>query len=237
VNSADEAPRPREGGRFYTALMAGSGGCSHPIVVLLLAAAMALCGCVAPAHLREGAAEAQVPAGGYAAAFDAARESLIGMGFELDRVDARLGIIRTLPKSSAGLATPWHREQSTLEQEVEDLFNRQFRIAVITFHLPGSVEHAPPRPQTAPGPEPLDLREIDAPLVARVEVVLERLHRAGWRLEPSAMRWSSRSFDPDLRGTGMWPQYTVAFSQDPILARRLASAIGSSRPGPAAAAP
>jgi hypothetical protein len=195
------------------------------ILGLALVLSSCVAGCVAPPRVMEAPAEAQIPAGRYAAAFDAARESLIDLGFELERVDARFGVISTRPKSTAGLATPWHREQSTLEQEVEDLLNGQFRRAIITFHIPSAAEHLPPRPQTAPGPAPVDLRESEGPLIARVEVVLERLHRPGWRLEPSAMRWSSRAFDPELRGTSMWPVYTVAFSQDPLLARRLAFAI------------
>jgi hypothetical protein len=186
--------------------------------------ALKLGGC-ASSNVGEGAVAAHVPAGRYVEAFEAARESLVDLGFELDRVDARLGIITSRPKPSVGLASPWDREQSTVEQEFEDLLNRQYRRAVITFHVPDAPEHSAPRAQTAPGAAPADLREHDDALTARVEVVLERFHRPGWRLEPSAMRFSSRSFDPDLRGTGMWPQYTVAFSQDILLARRLAESI------------
>jgi hypothetical protein len=165
--------------------------------------------------------------GHYSAAFDAAIESLIDLGFELERVDARHGIITTAAKSSAGLASPWHRHQSTFGQEVEDLLNRQVRRAIVTFEISGEPQHAPPAPQTVPGPSPLDLREADGPMVATVEVVLERLRFPGMRLEPSVMRLSSRAQDPQLRRAGMWPQYAVAFSQDPLLAQRIGARISA----------
>jgi hypothetical protein len=170
-------------------------------------------------------ADILIPAGQYAAAFDAARQSLADLGFELERIDARLGIITTRPKPSAGLATPWDQTQSVPAQEFEELVNRHFRRATITFRTTGEPEHLAGASQTAPGPEPLDLRLVNTPIAGRVEVALERLHRPGWRLEPTVMRWSMRTLDPDLRGTGMWPSYTVAFSQDPYLARRIEARI------------
>jgi hypothetical protein len=163
--------------------------------------------------------------GRYLAAFDAGRASLIDLGFELERVDARLGIIVTRAKGTAGLASPWDREQSSLGQECEDLVNRHYRRATITFRIPDTPEHTPPLPQTMPGQDPPDLREIAAPVVARVEVSVERLRRPGWRLQPTLMRMSSQTMDPDLRPRGMWPQYTVPFTQDVLLAQRIAARI------------
>ena len=201
---------------------------------VMVAAALATglaAGCASPGEYAAPAAEAQIPAGRYGAAFEAARETLVDLGFEMERIDARLGVITTKPKSSVGLAAPWDAVQSKPQQELEDLLNRQFRRATVVFQLPGAAEHAPARPQTMPGPEPEDLRLVDEAMVARVEVVLERLHRPGWRLEPTAMRFSLRSFDPDLRSTSMWPQYTVAFSQDPQLGLWLARKIEAAAAG------
>ena len=161
----------------------------------------------------------QVPAAQYAAAFDASREALLGRRFELERVDARAGVITTREKTTAGLATPWDTEQSGLDQEVEDLFNRHQRRVRITFEPVGGV--------AADGAgQPDDLRIATGELTARVEVVIERLHRPGWRIEPGAVRFSTYAEDPALGGArGMWPSYAVPFSQDPALAERIAAEI------------
>src|SRR5688500_8446844 len=78
-----------------------------------------------------------VDAGRYGEAFDAAREVLRAARFDIDRVDAGGGVISTEPKRSAGLATPWDREQSTMGQEFEDLLNHQQRTVRITFEPAG----------------------------------------------------------------------------------------------------
>ena len=162
----------------------------------------------------KGTGEFQVPEGRYAAAFEAARDSLIHRRFELERVDSRAGIITTKPKTTSGLATPWDSEQSTLDQEVEDVLNGQRRSVRITFE---------PSPPAATPPD--DLRGVKGPLVARVEVFVERIHVPGWRIEPTAVRFSTHTHDPDLDARGMWSSYEVPFSQDPKLAARLAREI------------
>lgn len=203
---------------LYTAAMP-----IRAIGVSILLAAAALGGCAATETA--GPADFTIAPDRYGAAFDAARETLIDLGFEIDRVDARLGIITSKPKTTAGLASPWDRDQSTIGQEFEDLFNRHFRRAVITFHLSDEPLHLPRRPQTVPGPMPADLRVAAQPIVTRVEVVLERHRRPGWRIEPAVLRMSSRAMDPELRRTGMWPTYAVPFSYDPLLAERIAAQI------------
>lgn len=169
-------------------------------------------GCASTPRAKSG--DFTVPTGRYAAAFDAARETLIARRFELERVDARAGIITTKPKSSSGLATPWDTEQSSFNQEVEDLLNRQQRLVRITFE-----------PAAAGDTQPEDLRAIPGELAARVEVVIERLHRPGWQIEPAAVRFSTYTHDPLLVQRGMWPTYAVPFSQDPAMAGRLAGEI------------
>ena len=71
---------------------------------LLLISVLVLSGCATSRP-----AEFATAPGGYAAAFDAAREVLREFRFELERVDARSGIITTRPKATAGLATLWDR--------------------------------------------------------------------------------------------------------------------------------
>jgi hypothetical protein len=182
------------------------------LLSILCLLALAIGGCaVAP----RASSEVRVPTGGYAAAFDAARETLLARRFELERVDARAGVITTRPKSSSGLATPWDTEQSTLTQEVEDLFNRQQRHIRITFE------------PAAPGETPDDLRTVSGALTARVEVVIERLHRPGWQIEPAAVRFSSYTRDPALASRGLWPAYAVPFAQDPALAAAIEADIAA----------
>ncbi len=178
-----------------------------PVLFVLLV----LAGCGTPPKSKGGFA---VAPGRYDAAFDAARETLIERRFELERVDARAGVITTRPKPSSGLATPWDSEQTTLDQEVEDLFNRQQRLVRITFE-----------PVAPGGIPPDDLRAVPGELTARVDVVVERLHRPGWQVEPGAVRFSTYAQDPALAERGMWPTYAVPFSQDPDLAGRLAAEI------------
>ncbi len=180
-----------------------------PLVAAILTALLAG-GC---ARVR-GTGEFRIDGTQYAAAFDAARESLIGRRFVLERVDARAGVVTTLAKNTAGAATPWDGEQSTLDQEVEDLLNAQQRRVRITFEVVGS-ESTPPE----------DFRNATGPLTARIEVAVSRNHVSGWRIEPTSVRFSSLAEDPALTERGMFPTYAVPFSQDPKLAARIAREI------------
>jgi hypothetical protein len=154
----------------------------------------------------------QVGPGEYAGAFDAARRVLLDARFELDRIDAAAGVITTHPKATSGLATPWDTEQSTFSQEISDMVNHQRRRVRVTFRSP----------EDATGDGSVDLRTLDAPILGRVDVVIERLHRPGWRLETTSIHLSRHAMDPTFRERSMWPTYAVAVSQDPALAKRLA---------------
>jgi hypothetical protein len=186
------------------------------IVVMLLVG-----GCAVPTAPPEVA----VDTGSYAPAFDAAKRTLTSYRFELERVDARAGVITTRPKLTAGLATPWDLEQSTLTSEWEDFVNEQRRTVRITF--------APSPPDAAPAKADVDLRDRPQPVTATVEVTLERVQHTGRRLEPTAIQLSSITLDPQHRARGLWPTYAVAFSQDPLLARRIAEDIRRATPRPA----
>ncbi len=170
--------------------------------------------------------EFNVAAGEYAKAFDAARDTLVAMRFELDRIDARAGIITTRPKSSHGLATPWDTEQSTLSQEWDDLMNHQFRRAEVRFEPMGTgVGTTDPVAQTVPVEGQGDLRESSLAMRGSVRIVVLRRHHTGARLEPESIRLSSRTTDPALRRRGIGTQYDVAVSEDRDLERRVAGAI------------
>ena len=86
----------------------------RPGIAVLCAALLGGCAGSGPRS-----AEFQVSPGQYARAFDEARDVLTGYRFELDRVDAAGGVIATAPKTTAGLATPWDSEQTTLEDIIQ----------------------------------------------------------------------------------------------------------------------
>lgn len=150
-------------------------------------------------------------AGEYAAAFDAARDELRDQGFILERVDARSGVITTQAKTTAGLATPWHGEQSTARQELEDLLQRQQRLVRITFE-PEADGEAP---------------SITGPVRMLTSVTVQRVNTPGFKLEPEAIRQSSFYVDPVLADRRMQPNYAVSLTQDPALAERITRRVES----------
>lgn len=170
-------------------------------------------GCTAPTALEP--AELVIDASQYGAAFDAAREVLSDARFELDRVDARAGVITTYAKSTAGLATPWDTEQSSLLQELEDLVHLQVRRVRVTFE---------PVEESEAGAD-ADRRALTGRLLVTVRVVVDRVQRPGTRLAPAAIGRSSTATDPALSGRGMMPAHAVPMTEDRQLAHRLARAM------------
>jgi hypothetical protein len=190
---------------------------------LALALAALLAGCAAP---RPEEAFFAIEPGRYADAFAAAKDVLASCRFELERVDARAGVLTTRAKPTSGLATPWDEEQTSFLMEWEDLLNRQLRRVRVTF-----------RP-ALPAPEPPpDLRLFDGPIAATVEVVIDRRRRPGWRVESTSIRLSSFTRDPALVDRGLWPTYDVPFTQDDrfaaVLGRRIAARLVGAPPSPA----
>lgn len=184
-----------------------------------IGAVAALAGCA-----KEGPTEFAVSAAEYPAAFAAAREVLREHRFELDRVDARSGVIASRPAVTDGLFSPWDRQQSTAAQEWEDTVNYQRRRVNVRFvRTEGTpaVDRATVRAEGLPP----DLLEEPGPLTARVEVVVERLQRPGWRPATQSVRMTSFTSDPALAARGMEPVYAVRLSDDPLLAARLVRAI------------
>jgi hypothetical protein len=170
----------------------------------------------------------RIPAGKYAAAFDAARHELREAGFALERVDAFSGIITTAPSGSAGFATPWSQDQSTVRQEFNDFFQRHYRTVRITFEPAEPLAASPLDP-------PTDLRSLDTELLMRTRVVLDRNYRPGWQIANTSIRHSSYYTDPDLQARGMQPGYSVARAEDRLLAERIARRIATAEVPVAAA--
>jgi hypothetical protein len=204
---------------------------ARPAIVCALALASALGGCTRTAHdSLDGAMTASAPApvliqpGEYERVFNQAKDDLRGLGFILDRVDAQLGVITTMPKGSGGILTPWDQEQSGIDDRLEDAVQKHRRVVRIDF---SAVKTA-----GQPGDELADLRTEKGPIQAQVSVALYRIHTPGWRLNTQGILESTRTTDPQLSERGMG-QYGVAIRQDDALARRIADHIRSFAAQPA----
>jgi len=177
-----------------------------PVLVLAIMAA----GCAS----RSAPGPVEVAAGGYPAAFDAARESLREARFQLDRIDAAAGVITTRAKPTGGVMTPWDGEQSTARQEWDDMLNQQSRVVRVQF-LPADL---------AAG-ELMDLREYDGPVRADIQVVVLRTARPGWRVQTRSVTSSRFTRDPAAIERGIGYDYDVPETRDPDLGARLAAAM------------
>jgi hypothetical protein len=156
-----------------------------------------------------------LPSAQYSAAFDAAKHALRDTGFLLERVDAQAGVITTQPKGTAGIATPWDREQSGLGQELDDFFHRQQRVARVEFVPVGS---------SLASNE--DLRVFTGQIEARVQVAILRTYRPGRRVNTSNITSSTYTVDPQLQAQGL-SDYSVAQKQDARLAQRVLDTISA----------
>jgi len=174
--------------------------------LLLLLPTALLVGCAA-----RGTGEFAIPAGRYDDAFVATRAVLRDSGFDIERVDARAGVITTLPKPSAGWATPWDTEQSSPAQETSDLFNRQRREVRVAFE-----------PSPAEG----------EPVCAKVTVTVSRVQSPGVRPNPRSIQLTTISRDPALSDRGVWLGYAVAVTRDTNLEARLARKVESAMARP-----
>lgn len=185
----------------------------------LLTVTAGLAGCAT-----RGPTELAVEPGSYAATFDAARHVLREARFDLERVDARGGVLTTAAKPTAGLATPWDAEQQTAGQEVEDLLQHQQRRVRITFESAGGEAGAGESQADGAGAE-ADLLDEPRKTTMRVRVVIERINRPNWRVDSSSIRLSSYAWDPALAEREMQPRYETAIAEDADCARRLVELI------------
>jgi hypothetical protein len=164
------------------------------VLACLASAALTACTAAPPAGARS---DADFAPESYPHIFNAAREILAEYRFTIDRVDAARGVITTHPKRTAGLATPWDREQSGLRQEIEDLAHQQERTARVTFEPP------------------------EAPTRVIVQIVLGRVHRPNWRIETDAIRQSTHARDPIAIRAGQPPEFREPVAEDRALAQRI----------------
>src|SRR5262249_38544450 len=126
-----------------------------------------------------------------------------------ERVDSQEGVITTRPKFTAGIATPWDSEQSTIRQEFDDLFNQDERRIRVTF-------------EGRPGGQPTD----DTEVVGRVEGTIYRIETAGLRPQAKSAALVTLTTDPVALPMGVAGAYEVPVAQDSRFASRLAEQIG-----------
>lgn len=181
---------------------------------LTLVCGAALAGCASPLPVTEF----RVPPGRYAEAFDAAKDVLRESEFELARVDAREGVVTTLPRQWAGFATPWIPHAEEDGAATKGFLNHERRRARVVFDPPVG---------SAIADDSLDRRTFDGALNGRVLVTVERIQRPNRRVGVPSVRLSSFARDPEAEALGEPAWFAVESHSDEDLAGRLASQIRS----------
>ena len=127
-------------------------------------------------------------AAAYPRVFEAAKDELRARGFELDRVDARAGVITTSGMLSAGALTPWVGGAGP-SASIDDTFHRNERVVRVVFARATpegtlSVDRA-----TWPGSGgAADLRLWPGAVTVRVEVDVFRSYEPGRRVDANSIR-------------------------------------------------
>jgi hypothetical protein len=174
-----------------------------------------------------------VPAANYAQTFEAAKATLRDYRFVIERVDARAGVITTQAKGTAGLITPWDKEQTTTRQELEELINQEVRTVRVEFIPLGTPERDPVinarkatlTPADQANADLIDLRDLGQDLQCRVVVAVDRLHRPGRLLSTKTIRGTRNYEDPDLNQRGIAPLSAESLGRDENLEKRLTAEI------------
>lgn len=164
----DAARKPQRRGAFWGALA--------PALVCGWLGACASTTAPTPAPMRIDAAD-------YAAAFQGAKDVLRDAGFVLDRVDARHGVITTIPRASAGYATPWMGHARTPGVALDDLLHNHARAVAVEF-TPGPID-----------PPADDMRTVTGPIEVRVIAEILRAERRGRQLDATQPRRSTYTID------------------------------------------
>jgi hypothetical protein len=134
------------------------------------------------------------------------REQLIGVirdvltdhRFVIDRVDGRRGVVTTAYKGTQGLASPWDGEQGSMKQETADLVNQHERSVRVDIDDDGSVT---------------------------VSVLVQRVHRPGWRIETESIGQSTHATVIGAGGERQPARLVTPIGQDQQLAERIGEAI------------
>ncbi len=159
----------------------------------------------------------KIEANDYNEAFEAAKNTVRAFGFELDRVDARAGVLTSRPRRSSGFATPWIPHASDLGDAWHGLLHGEARTVTVVF-----------RPQAGTGALRLrrdpryDVRDHDGPVRVRVDVLLRREQRPGLRADPTSVRLLSSTTAGSASET---PDAFIPVGRDMPLAGRIAKAL------------
>ena len=136
------------------------------------------------------------------------------------------GVITTMRKATAGVGTPWDREQSSAYAEVEDALNRQTRSIRVEFEPAGGAKgSAGDVTGELNDAARRDLRAFAGPLVMRVTAALYRVQRPQWRVEPTAINLSTRAQDGALSRRGLAGEYSTMIADDRELAARVVAQV------------
>ena len=163
----------------------------------------------------------------YARGFEVVKDVLREYRFELERIDARHGVITTRAKPTAGLITPWEKEQSTARQEVEELINQDLRAVRVEFVPAGVDSHqrSTLTPADTAEADLKDLRTQQQTLRIVVTVNQLRVHRPGRQPSTKSIRTSTMYADPALSKRGLAPMAIEEMGRDEKLESRLLAAI------------
>ncbi|GAB4519805.1 MAG: hypothetical protein Tsb0013_23540 [Phycisphaerales bacterium] len=139
----------------------------------------------------------------YPRAFDASKDVLREMGFELDRIDASAGVISTRPRTGSGLATPWIPSASPLN----DLAHRNRRTALVRF-TPADTDTVD------------DLRTYTGAIDVEWRIEIERVYVPGRRPSPTSVRLGGTWRDRDLPVDADRSRFARSIDTDEELATR-----------------
>ena len=171
------------------------------------------------------AATRAVPVEDYAGVFQAARDELTRRRFEIERVDARSGVIVTEPKTGAGLLAPWTLAPGA--RIAEDTLNAQSRVIEVRFEAAEAAIQAPrgvqapladPQPTLPPG-------QAAETVLVSVRVLILRRVSPNRRLDSSGIRYSVDSTNPALSRRGLGTRFDAPKDLDERAAAQVARSI------------
>ena len=129
---------------------------------------------------------------------DVVREVLADHRFVLDRVDAKRGVVTTQVKTTQGIGSPWDGEQGSLTQETADFVNQHERAVRVMIQEDGEIV---------------------------VSVMVQRVHRPGWRVETESIARSSHYVVMGSDGRREPSRTVTPIGNDGLLAERIGEEI------------
>jgi hypothetical protein len=181
-----------------------------------------------------------IDAASYHDAFDAAMEASRAHGLPLALRDRRGGVIETEPAPAASILEPWHSDNATMGQSLENTIAYQRRRARFEFAPAAAAPAAAdlsassdPQDDDPDGPDllgvetrDLDLTAYDGELELRVRVIVERAHTMGVRRSTWSRRSTSRGTIDSATSDGEIPSsFWTPVARDEAFERRLLVAV------------